>query len=78
MDFNTGEEVHTTEAQGVGRNQGYVHLQKGKQKRGERHNEKKWQREGKKIDFITQVTLQCAALYDSFTLLSSKKVPVSI
>lgn len=28
LGFNTGEEVHTTEAQGVSRDQGYVHLQK--------------------------------------------------
>lgn len=41
LDFNTGEEVHTTEAQGMGRNQGYVHLQREEQKRGERDNEKK-------------------------------------
>lgn len=28
LSFNTGEEVHATEAEGMGRNQGYVHLQK--------------------------------------------------
>lgn len=35
LSFNTGEEVHTTEAQGVSRNQGYVHLQKMGQKEKE-------------------------------------------
>lgn len=29
LGFNTGEEVHTTEAQGVSRDQGYVHLENG-------------------------------------------------
>lgn len=33
LSLNTGEEVHTTEAQGMGRNQGYVHLQKGGQEK---------------------------------------------
>lgn len=35
LDFNTGEEVHTTEAQSVSRNQGYVHLRKTGQKEKE-------------------------------------------
>lgn len=35
LGFNTGEEVHTTEAQSVSRNQGYVHLQKTGQKEKE-------------------------------------------
>ena len=33
LDFNTGEEMHSTEAQGMGRNQGYVHLWGEEQKR---------------------------------------------
>lgn len=38
LGFNTGEEVHTTEAQSVSRNQGYVHLQKT----GQKEKEQKW------------------------------------
>lgn len=34
LDFNTGEEVHSTETQGMGRDQGYVHLRREEQKRG--------------------------------------------
>lgn len=33
LNFNTCEEVHTTEAQGMGRNQGYVHLWRHKDKK---------------------------------------------
>ena len=39
LSFNTGEEVHTTEAQGMGRNQGYVHLQREQRKKSEREIE---------------------------------------
>lgn len=42
LSFNTGEEVHTTEAQGMGRNQGYVHLQKEEQKKGEIDNKEQF------------------------------------
>lgn len=42
LSFNTGEEVHTTEAQGMGRNQGYVHLQKEEKKKGERDNKEQF------------------------------------
>lgn len=38
LSFNTGEEVHTTEAQRMGRNQGYVHLQKQVPQREEKEN----------------------------------------
>jgi len=40
LNFNTCEEVHTTEAQGVGRNQGYVHLWKEENKKREVNNKK--------------------------------------
>lgn len=35
LHFNAGEEVYTAEAQGMSRNQGYIHLQKWEQKRKE-------------------------------------------
>lgn len=35
--FNTGEEVHTAEAQGVSRNQGYIHLHSQDRKRRNRN-----------------------------------------
>lgn len=38
LGFNTGEQVHTTEAKGVSRDQGYVHLQKT----GQKEKKQKW------------------------------------
>lgn len=40
LSLYTGEEVHTTEAQSMGRDQGYVHLQKIETARMRDHTER--------------------------------------